>query len=239
MDEIAKAVASEKNEWREARMQKYKMEKSKTAIVLIEPQYDFLKPGGSMYQHIAKQLEKRNVIQNLAHLLTEARGKVKKIIYVPFEAFEPGFPELDPQGPGMMGLRGLEMDFPTGWKLNGKPVKGAWVKGTPGPEIIPELTPQKGDLVIRGKRTLDAFWSTSLDYTLRANMIEWVAIVGFHTNWCVESTARSAYDKGYRVIVISDCTGTDTQEEQDYAENVIFRRIGLVMDQKKFLESLV
>jgi nicotinamidase-related amidase len=70
-------------------------------------------------------------------------------------------------------------------------------------------------------------------------MIEWVAIVGFHTNWCVESTARSAYDKGYRVIVISDCTGTDTQEEQDYAEKVIFRRIGLVMDQKKFLESLV
>ena len=131
------------------------------------------------------------------------------------------------------------MDFPTGWKLNGQPVKGAWVKGTPGPEIIPELNPQKGDLVIRGKRTLDAFWSTSLDYTLRANMIEWVAIVGFHTNWCVESTARSAYDKGYRVIVISDCTGTDTQEEQDYAENVIFRRIGLVMDQKKFLESLV
>jgi nicotinamidase-related amidase len=220
-------------------MEEYRIEAAKTAIVLIEPQHDFLKPGGSMYQYIAEQLKDRKVIPNLVHLLSKARGKVKKIIYVPFEAFEPGFPELDPKGPGMMGLRGLEMDFPTGWRLKGKPVRGAWVKGTPGPEIIKELTPKKGDLVLRGKRTLDAFWSTSLDYTLRTNMIEWVAMVGFHTNWCVESTARSAYDKGYRVVVIGDCTGTDTQAEQDYAEKVIFRRIGLVMDHQEFLKKLV
>lgn len=218
---------------------RHKIEAKKTAIVLIEPQYDFLKPGGSMYQYIADQLKERNVIQNISNLLAKARKKVKKIIYVPFEAFEPGFPELDPKGPGMMGLRGLEMDFPTGWKLGGKAVRGAWVKGTPGPEIIPELTPKKGDLILRGKRTLDAFWSTSLDYTLRTNMIDWVAMVGFHTNWCVESTARSAYDKGYRVVAISDCTGTDTQAEQDYVEKTIFRRIGVVMDHKEFLKNLV
>lgn len=215
-----------------------RIEAKKTAIVLIEPQYDFLKPGGSMYQFIAEQLEKRKVIENLVNLVNDARGKVKKIIYVPFEAFEPGFPEIDPEGPGMAGLRGLEIDMPTGWTLDGKPVYGAWVAGTPGPEIIPELKPQKGDIILRGKKTLDAFWSTALDYTLRVNMIEWVAIVGFHTNWCVESTARSAYDKGYRVIVIGDCTGTDTDEEQNYAEKYIFPKIGSVMNYKEFLASL-
>jgi nicotinamidase-related amidase len=215
-----------------------KIDAAKTAIVLIEPQYDFLKPGGSMYQFIAEQLEKRKVIENLASLVSGAREKVKKIIYVPFEAFEPGFPEIDPKGPGMGGLRGLEIDMPTGWSLDGKKVYGAWVAGTPGPEIIPELTPKKGDLIVRGKKTLDAFWSTALDYTLRVNMVEWVAIVGFHTNWCVESTARSAYDKGYRVIVIGDCTGTDTDEEQNYAEKYIFPKIGQVMGYKEFLASL-
>ncbi len=216
-----------------------KIEASKTAIVLIEPQYDFLKPGGSMYQFIAEQLEKRNVIPNLVDLIGKARGKVKKIIYVPFEAFEPGFPEIDKEGPGMGGLRGLEIDMPTGWQIHGKAVTGAWVAGTPGPEIIPELTPKQGDLIVRGKKTLDAFWSTALDYTLRVNMIEWVAIVGFHTNWCVESTSRSAYDKGYRVIVIGDCTGTDTDTEQEYAEKYIFPKIGQVMNYKDFLNSLV
>jgi len=95
---------------------------------------------------------------------------------------------------------------------------GAWLKGTPGPEIVKELTPRKGDIIVEGKMTLDAFHSTALDYLLRANQIEYVAFTGFHTNWCVESSARSAYDKGYRVHVISDCTATDTAEEQNYAE---------------------
>ncbi|MFQ8842535.1 MAG: cysteine hydrolase family protein [Clostridium fessum] len=54
------------------------------------------------------------------------------------------------------------------------------------------------------------------------NEIEYVAFTGFHTDWCVESSARSAYDKGYRVIVINDCTATDTQEEQDFCEKWIF-----------------
>ncbi len=215
-----------------------KVEAAKTAIVLIEPQYDFLKPGGSMYQFIADQLEKRQVIPNLVSLLKKARGKVRKIMYVPFEAFEPGFPEIAKEGPGMCGLRGLEIDMPTGWKIDGKKVAGAWVAGTPGPEIIPELKPEKGDIVIRGKKTLDAFWSTALDYTLRCNLIETVAIVGFHTNWCVESTARSAYDKGYRVIVIGDCTGTDTDEEQEFTEKYIFPKIGRVMKAAEFLKAL-
>ncbi len=44
------------------------------------------------------------------------------------------------------------------------------------------------------KMTLDAFHSTSLNYLLRADEIETVAFTGFHTNWCVESSARSSYD---------------------------------------------
>jgi nicotinamidase-related amidase len=46
------------------------------------------------------------------------------------------------------------------------------------------------------KMTLDAFRSTPLNYRQRANEIETVAFTGFHTNWCVESSARSAYDLG-------------------------------------------
>jgi len=62
---------------------------------------------------------------------------------------------------------------------------------------------------------MKAFHSTALDYLLRANQIEYVAFTGFHTNWCVESSARSAYDKGYRVHVISDCTATGHREEAE------------------------
>jgi nicotinamidase-related amidase len=213
-------------------MSQYKIPKEKTAIVLIEPQNDFLSEGGTMYAYIKDQLAERNVIANLQNLLNEARGKVAKIFYVPFHSFEEGFPELKKGGPAYEGLRGIEIDMEADWGT------GAWLRGTPGPEIIDELTPQKGDIIVEGKKTLDAFHSTALDYLLRANEIEYVAFTGFHTNWCVESSARSAYDKGYRVLVIGDCTATDTQEEQDYAEKWIFPKIGKVMNHKEFLEAL-
>jgi nicotinamidase-related amidase len=208
-----------------------KIPADKAAIVLIEPQNDFLSPGGTMYAHIKDQLAKRDVIGHLQTLLEGARGKVK-IFYVPFHPFEKGFPELKAGGPGCGGLRGIEMEMEADWGT------GAWLKGTPGPEIIDALRPKPGDIVVEGKKTLDAFHSTALDYLLRANEIEYVAFAGFHTNWCVESSARSAYDKGYRVIVISDCTGTDTQREQEYAEQVIFPKIGTVMTSDELLAAL-
>jgi nicotinamidase-related amidase len=204
----------------------------KTAIVLIEPQNDFLSPGGTMYAHIADQLAERHTIAKLQALLPAARGKGIKIMFVPFHAFDSGFPELKRGGPAVEGLRGIEMDMEADWGT------GAWVRGTPGPEIISELTPEPGDLVIEGKKTLDAFHSTALDYLLRANEIENAVFAGFHTNWCVESSARSAYDKGYRVTVLSDCTATDTEEEQSYAERLIFPKIGKVMTSDEFLASV-
>lgn len=208
------------------------MPAEKTAVVLIEPQNDFLSPGGTMYQYIAEQLEQRDVIANLQKLLAGAREKGVKVFYVPFHSFEKGFPELKAGGPAVEGLRGVEMDMEADWGT------GAWLRGTPGPEIIPQLTPQDGDVVIEGKKTLDAFHSTALDYLLRANEIEHVAFTGFHTNWCVESSARSAYDKGYRVTVVADCTATDTEREQSYAEEVIFPKIGRVTTADEFLAGV-
>ncbi len=204
----------------------------RTAVVLIEPQNDFLSPGGTMYQYIASQLAERDVIANLARLLAGAREKGVKVFYVPFHPFEEGFPELKEGGPGREGLRGVEIDMVADWGT------GAWLRGTPGPEIVEPLTPQPGDIVVEGKKTLDAFHSTALDYLLRANDITHVAFTGFHTNWCVESSARSAYDKGYRVTVLADCTATDTEREQSYAEEIIFPRIGKVMSSKEFLDQV-
>ncbi len=112
------------------------------------------------------------------------------------------------------------------------------IDGPDGPEVVPQLRPRTGDLIVEGNRTLDAFYSTELDHLLRANQIEYVAFAGFHTNWCIESSARSAYDKGYRVIVVSDCTSTATDEEQRYAETFIFPQIGQVMTAAEFLATV-
>ena len=91
-------------------MAQIKIPKEKVAIVLIEPQNDFLSEGGTMYAHIKEQLAERHVIANLQDLLEKARGQVAKIFYCPFHPFDPGFPELKKGGPACEGLRGIEMD---------------------------------------------------------------------------------------------------------------------------------
>lgn len=76
-----------------------------------------------------------------------------------------------------------------------------------------ELAPQEGDIVVEGKRGLDTFASTNLDFILRSKGIESVALGGFLTNCCVESTMRSAYERGYEVVNLTDCVAGTSAEE--------------------------
>jgi ureidoacrylate peracid hydrolase len=92
--------------------------------------------------------------------------------------------------------------------------------------------------VVEGKRTLSSFPSTNLDFILRSRGIKNLAICGFLTNICVESTARDAYDKAYSVIILKDCTCATSAEEQKFAEEKIFPAIGEVMTHNEFLERL-
>ena len=89
----------------------------------------------------------------------------------------------------------------------------AFVKGTWGAEFDPRVAPEPGDIVVEGKRGLDAFASTNLDFILRSKGIETVAIGGFLTNCCVESTMRSAYERGFEVITLTDCVAGTSAEE--------------------------
>jgi len=114
----------------------------------------------------------------------------------------------------------------------------AFRKGTWGGEIIDELKPTKQDIVVDGKRTLDAFQSSNIDFLLRVNCIKNVAVCGFLTNVCVEGTARSAYDKGYKVFLLKDCCAAISGEEQKYVEEKFFPYIGEALTHDDFLKRL-
>jgi nicotinamidase-related amidase len=82
---------------------------------------------------------------------------------------------------------------------------------------VDSLAPQPGDVVVEGKRGLDTFATTNLDFILRARGITTIALSGFLTNCCVESTMRSGYEKGYEVITLSDCVAATSHEEHENA----------------------
>ncbi len=94
-------------------------------------------------------------------------------------------------------------------------------------EIVKALKPKAGDLVLN-KKTMGAFSSTGIDTNLRAMGIETVVVVGVSTNNCVAMTAMEACDHQYGVVIVSDATGTDSDEMQQATLTMLRRLWGRV-----------
>ncbi|MEA2293546.1 MAG: hypothetical protein QOE86_1185, partial [Solirubrobacteraceae bacterium] len=122
--------------------------------------------------------------------------------------------------------------------LKGVVDAGAFVKGEWGAEIVDVLAPQEGDLVLEGKRGLDSFATTNLDFILRGRGITTIALGGFLTNCCVESTMRTGYEKGYHVITLSDCVAAASVEEHQNAIKFNYPMFSEVMTSRDFAEQL-
>ncbi|MEX2297725.1 MAG: isochorismatase family cysteine hydrolase [Dongiaceae bacterium] len=78
------------------------------------------------------------------------------------------------------------------------------VRGEPGWEIIPELTPHKGDPIV-DKAGSGAFYATELEHMLRRRKIQNLVIFGVTTEVCVNTTLREASDRGFDNLLLEDC----------------------------------
>ena len=104
-------------------------------------------------------------------------------------------------------------------------------------EIIPEVGPREGDLVIT-KRQWGAFYGTDLDLHLRRRGVRTIVLCGIATNFGVESTARDAFERAYQLIFAEDAMTSLTAEGHAFVIQNIFPRIGLVRSTDAVLEAL-
>jgi nicotinamidase-related amidase len=195
---------------------------SKTAVVLIEYQNDFTSEGGALHGAVAGVMESTGMLENTRRLVERARTAGATIVHAPI-TFKAGYGEI--------------ADHPYGI-LKGVVDSTAFVKDTWGAEIVDTLAPQDGDIVVEGKRGLDTFATTNLDFILRARGITTIALGGFLTNCCVESTMRSGYEKGYQVVTLSDCVAATSEEEHDNAIRFDFPMFSQPMRSEEFASSL-
>jgi nicotinamidase-related amidase len=173
----------------------------RTAVVLIEYQNDFTSEGGALHEAVQEVMEQTGMLENTRRLVEAARAAGATIVHAPI-TFAAGYGELSEHPYGI---------------LKGVVDSTAFVKGEWGAEIVDALAPQDGDVVVEGKRGLDTFATTNLDFILRARGITTIALGGFLTNCCVESTMRTGYEKGYEVITLSDCVAATSPEEHENA----------------------
>ena len=154
--------------------------------------------------------------------MEQARAAGATVIHAPI-TFVEGYHEIS--------------DHPYGI-LKGVVDSNAFVKGTWGAQIVDELAPGDADIVVEGKRGLDTFASTNLDFILRSKGIRTVALGGFLTNCCVESTMRSAYEKGFDVVTLTDCVAATSQEEHQNAIAYDYPMFSKPMTSQEFLGTL-
>jgi nicotinamidase-related amidase len=174
---------------------------AETAVVLIEYQNDFTSPGGALHGAVENVMNSTGMLPNTVAAVKAARDAGATVIHAPI-SFAAGYGEINPKPYGI---------------LAGVVENNAFVKETWGAGIVDDLTPASGDIIVEGKRGLDAFMSTNLDFILRSRGIRNVALGGFLTNCCVESTMRTAYEKGFDVFTLVDCVAATSQEEHDNA----------------------
>jgi nicotinamidase-related amidase len=193
-----------------------------TALVLIEFQNDFTNEGGAFHDAVRGVMDETGMLANAEELVRQARARGVTIVHAPI-TFAPGYHEITAHPYGI--LKGV---------VDGN----AFVKGGWGAEITGSLAPQPGDIVVEGKRGLDTFASTNLDFILRSKGIKTIALGGFLTNCCVESTMRTGYENGYQVITLRDCLAATSQEEHDNAIKYDFPMFSTPLDSKEFLADL-
>jgi nicotinamidase-related amidase len=111
-------------------------------------------------------------------------------------------------------------------------------RGSFGAQFFAELAPQSCDLVISDRRGISAFHGSDLDEQLRKHGVRRLAIGGFLTNVCVESTIRAAYDLGYEVTLVRDATACLSLEEQAFFENRIMPYFGRVVTTDEFIAEI-
>jgi|UniRef100_A0A7S4EE43 nicotinamidase-related amidase len=161
-----------------------------TACIFIEYQNEFTTEGGKLYPATKEVMEKTSMRENSVKLIEFCREKGILVLHCPI-AFEPGHREISKVPYGI--LQGIK---------DGK----AFERGDSGSDYYEPMKPIEGELVVKGKSGLCSFASTNLEFLLHQHGIKNVVLSGFLTNCCVESTMRTAYEKGFKVYTLKDCT---------------------------------
>lgn len=190
-------------------MDKVSFPSRSTAVLVVDMQNDFAHPNGKLYSPSSGE-----IIPRIARLLERARRSGVRIIYT-----QDTHPPDDP------------VEFPI-WGPH--VVKGSW-----GWQIVDQLKPTEGDIVVE-KMRYDPFFGTPLDHILRMYGISNLVVVGTVANICVLHAVAGARLRLYNVAVpidgiaaLNDFDYVAALRQMDYLYKAVLTTIdGVVFEEK-------
>lgn len=176
------------------------MDPKKTALIMIGYQNDYFARDGILRGVVEEPGRVDEVLENTISFVEKLLDAGALVISTPIV---------------------LEKDYRAmaspGGILNTMKEVGAFAAGTPGAETISDLL-RFGNQIkyVSGKVGFNAFANTELESILRENNVENVLVCGMVTSLCVDSSSRAAYERGFNVVVVSDCTSGRTATEHEF-----------------------
>ena len=193
-----------------------------TALILIGFQNDYFASDGILKDFIDESAQETQALENSLTLIERVAKTDLMMIQTPIQ-FRDDYSEL---GTPVGILRAIKE-------------VGAFKQSSPGGAIIEQFQ-SYGERIqtVPGKHGLNAFSNTELENTLRDRNVKNIVLAGAVTSICIDSTGRSAHERGFNVFVLKDCTCGRTQMEQEFYCDQVLPLYAEVVSSDEVLSNL-
>ncbi len=205
----------------------------RTALLVVDMQNAFVHKGG-YFDLVGQDITSiQRIIDPCRKIINASRTLGIRIIYLQMGCSPDLSDKGPPDSPSSVKSRMLSvMKQHPEWKDK------FYIYGTWGAEIIEELKPSEGDIIVK-KQKHDGFIGTSLDIILRTIAAKYLFFVGAATNICVESTLRHAFSLDYFPILVSDAVSQmGSRITQEATLLNVQSTFGWVTDTKDLLHAI-
>lgn len=169
-------------------------------LLVIDLQTDYLSNDGYFARKGYDPAQLRAIIPAVERLVVAARAAGCRILWTR-QGYRADAADASPYDRWRAARAGIEL-------VPGD--SAALLRGSPGYDIIPELAPHPGDIVV-DKTANGAFYQTDLELVLKAQGITHLLFAGATTDVCVHTTLREATDRKYQCLLVEDaCASCDT-----------------------------
>jgi len=181
---------------------------SRSALVLVDVQNEFLQADNSGWQSVAKVADGVGFKQNMSSLIKFSRAQGMHIIYVPYT--DNILPVFETPAHQLM-KKHIQ-------------AKGEFAQASRSTELDMSILPGATDTVVTDRTGLSAFSGSGLHQHLQDESIEHLVFAGPLINIGLDSSVRDAVEFGYHATLITDCAAATSKIEYDMAAKVTFPR---------------